>query len=314
MKIVSLLPAATEIVCLLGLRESLVGRSHACDYPAGIETVPVMTYEQIETHGLSGAAIDAQVSAQLRDGLSLFGLHDDALKAVAPDVILTQALCAVCAVPAQAVQERSALWGDNVRVLSLAPRTLDEMLLTITQVADACGVPERAVAVVAALRARLEAVRTTLADVAHRPTVAALEWLDPPFTAGHWVPEQIALAGGQSVLGAPGAESKRGEWDDLIAPQPEMVVMLPCGFDVEGATSAFMRVSANEVWRDVPATYLNQLYTVDANAYFSRPGPRLVDGVEILAGLLHPNRIAPPTAQQARRVSPLVGIELNPAE
>lgn len=314
MRIVSLLPAATEIVCALGLRETLVGRSHECDYPADVTAVQAMTFAHVETHGASGAEIDARIGTRLREGLSLYGLHDTAIAAAKPDLILTQALCDVCAVGADAVQDRSTDWGDGVRVLSLSPATLDGVFDAIQAVAAACGVPERADAVIAGLRTRLATVSSALDGIAHRPTVAALEWLDPPYAPGHWVPEQIALAGGQSVLGETGAQSTRCEWDDLIHAQPEMVIMLPCGFDADGATSEFVRVSGNEVWRDVPATYLNQLYAVDANSYFSRPGPRLVDGVELLAGLLHPNRVPPPDGRRAHRVSPLVATPLNPPE
>jgi iron complex transport system substrate-binding protein len=314
MRIVCLLPAATEIVCLLELRESLVGRSHECDYPADVTAVQAMTFAHVETHDASSAEIDTRIGARMRDGLSLYGLHDDAIAAAKPDLILTQALCDVCAVGADAVHDHSAEWGSGVQVLSLSPATIEGVFDAIRAVGAACGVPERADAVIAALRARLAAVSSALEGIAHRPTVAALEWIDPPYAPGHWVPEQIALAGGQSVLGNAGAPSVRCEWDDLIHVQPEMVVMLPCGFDVDGATSEFVRVSGNEVWRDTPATYLNQLYTVDANSYFSRPGPRLVDGVELLAGLLHPNRVLPPDATRARRVSPLVATPLNPPE
>jgi iron complex transport system substrate-binding protein len=311
MRIISLLPAATEIVCLLGLRDALVGRSHECDHPAEVADVPVMTFAHVDTLGASSAEINARVSERLREGLSLYGLHEAAISAAKPDLILTQALCDVCAVSADAVHDRSGEWGIDGRILSLSPTTLSGVLDAIRDVGAACGVVDRADAVIAALRARLDAVARALNGIAHRPTVAALEWLDPPYAPGHWVPEQIELAGGQPVLGQTGARSECCHWDDLIHVQPEMVVMLPCGFDVDGATSEFVRVSGNEVWRDVPATYLNQLYAVDANAYFSRPGPRLIDGVELLAGLLHPNRVAPPGADRARRVSPLVAVELN---
>ncbi len=318
MRIVSLLPSATEIVCLLGLRDSLVGRSHECDYPPDVADVPVMTYSSIGVTGddgainpeLTSAEIDARVSQQLRDGLSLYGLHTDRLDAAKPDLILTQELCDVCAVSyatvRAAVRDLSHKWEGPAQVVSLEPTDIEGIFQTILTVGELAGVSAVARARVQALRDRLERVREALANIVHRPTVAALEWLDPPFAPGHWVPEQIEIAGGNPVLGRKGKPSFRCAWDDVARTQAECVIAMPCGFDLAGSAREFQNVAAREIWRDLPATYLWQLYAVDATSYFSRPGPRVVDGVEILAGLLHPNRWPAPGPDRALRVNDLV--------
>lgn len=323
MRIVSLLPSATEIVCLLGLRDSLVGRSHECDFPADVASVPVMTYSSIGVTGdggqpdisMSSAEIDARVSQQLRDGLSLYGLHMDRLDAAKPDLILTQELCDVCAVSfgavKAAVRKLSGKWESSAQVLSLEPTTIEGIFETILTVGEATDTAKCAKAEVQKLRDRLDEVREAMNGVPHRPTVAALEWLDPPFAPGHWVPEQIEIVGGNPVLGNKGKPSTRCEWDDVIRTQAECVVAMPCGYDLAGAVREFLNVAALDVWRDLPATYLWQLYAVDATSYYSRPGPRAIDGVEILAGILHPNRWPAPNAEQALRVNDVVQAELR---
>lgn len=313
MRIVSLLPSATEIVCALGLRESLVGRSHECDYPLDVADVPVMTYSTLGTPlcpddpSFSAAEIDARVSAQAREGLSLYGLNMEALERAKPDLILTQELCDVCAVSYdtvnRAVRDLSAKWsGIAPQVISLEPTSIEEIFLSILTVGELTAHSEKARDFVNNLHFRVEKLQEMCKSVAHRPTVAALEWLNPPFAAGHWVPEQITLAGGRSALGKARKPSTRIEWDAVVRAQSEMVVIMPCGFNLRDSATHFASVAEREEWRDIPAPYLNQLYAVDATAYFSRPGPRVVDGAEILAGLIHPHRHAPPRADQAVRV------------
>ncbi|PJF48194.1 MAG: cobalamin-binding protein [Chloroflexi bacterium] len=318
MRIVSLLPSATEIVCLLGLRDSLVGRSHECDYPPEVADVPVMTYSSIGVTGddgtinpaLTSAEIDARVSQRLRDGLSLYGLHTDRLDAAKPDLILTQELCDVCAVSyatvRAVVRDLSHKWEGSAQVVSLEPTDIEGIFQTILTVGELTGTNAVAKARVQALRDRLERVREALAGIVHRPTVAALEWLDPPFAPGHWVPEQIEIAGGNPVLGRKGKPSFRCAWEDVARTQAECVIAMPCGFDLAGSVREFQNAAAHEIWRDLPATYLWQLYAVDATSYFSRPGPRVVDGVEILAGLLHPNRWPAPGPAHALRVNDFI--------
>ncbi|GIV83883.1 MAG: cobalamin-binding protein [Candidatus Roseilinea sp.] len=318
MRIVSLLPSATEIVCLLGLRDSLVGRSHECDYPPEVADVPVMTYSSIGVTGddgainpeLTSAEIDARVSQHLRDGLSLYGLHPDRLDAAKPDLILTQELCDVCAVSyatvRAVVRDLGHKWEGSAQVVSLEPTDIEGIFQTILTVGELTGTNAVAKARVRALRDRLDRVREALAGIAHRPTVAALEWLDPPFAPGHWVPEQIEIAGGNPVLGRKGKPSFRCTWEDVARTQAECVIAMPCGFDLAGSVREFQKAATHEAWRDLPATYLWQLYAVDATSYFSRPGPRVVDGVEILAGLLHPNRWPTPGPDRALRVNDFI--------
>ena len=298
MRIVSLLPSATEIVCLLGLRDSLVGRSHECDYPPDVAGVPVMTFSNIGVTdadgqvnpGLTSAEIDARVSQQLRDGLSLYGLHTDRLDAAKPDLILTQELCDVCAVSYDtvraAVRDLSHKWEGPAHVVSLEPTDIEGIFQTILTVGELTGTSQVARAQVQALRDRLARVRQALDGIAHRPTVAALEWLDPPFAPGHWVPEQIEIAGGNPVLGRKGRPSTRCTWDDVIGTQAECVVAMPCGFDLARTRAEAPLLGRRPGWSDLPAVRAGRVYATDGSAYFNRPGPRVVRGLEILAALV----------------------------
>lgn len=319
MRIVSLLPSATEIVCLLGLRDALVGRSHECDFPADVRSVPVMTYSAIGVTQENGeiaadrtsAEIDALVSQQLADGKSLYGLYLERLEAARPDLILTQELCDVCAVSygtvRAAVRELTPRWGSGAQVISLEPTDIESIFDTILTVAELTGRLALGRQRVQALRERLERVEAAVGSVspAERPAVAALEWLDPPFAPGHWVPEQIERAGGRCVLGRYGKPSVRCGWEEVAAVQPSVVVAMPCGYDLAGAIQEVQRVAHLLVWAQLPAFTDGQIYGVDATSYFSRPGPRVVDGVEILAGLLHPERWPMPMPEQAQRIAHL---------
>ncbi len=313
MRIVSLLPSATEIVCFLGLRDALVGRSHECDFPPDVADVPVMTFSTIGVTGADGqinpnltsAEIDALVSQQLRDGQSLYGLHLDRLDAAQPDLILTQALCDVCAVSygtvRAAVRDLSCSWNGSAQVISLEPTDIESIFQTILIVGELTNHQALAKRKVQALRDRLDSVREALATVEQRPTVAALEWLDPPFAPGHWVPEQIELAGCVPALGRRGQPSVRCTWDDVFNTKAEWVVAMPCGFDLRGSISEALNAAAR--LRDLPAPQRGRLCAVDATSYFSRPGPRVVDGVEVLAGLLHPRLWPSPRPDQAAFVA-----------
>lgn len=298
MKIVSLSPAGTEILCMLGLRESLVGRSHNCDYPADVLDLPAMTRNAITATG--DAAIDAQVSQRTHAGEETFTLDMNALAAAQPNLIL-----------ARASRNKDFAWPANARVLTLNPATIEDILQSIVLIGEATNTTNEAAALVQSLRERLDRVRDAVKEVVHRPTVAALEWLDPPFSPGHWVPEQIEIAGGRSALGEAGQPSQRIDWDDVIGSQAEMAVMMPCAKDIAGSVQAFIDVAGQRVWRDLPATYLWQLYAVDADAYFSRPGPRIVEGVEILAGMIHPHLWPAPGPEQALRVNDVLQTQLR---
>ncbi len=290
MRICSLLPSATEIVYALGLGDSLVAVTHECDEPPDARTRPRITRSAIDPAALTGAQIDALVSASLHDHRGLYHLDRDLLERLNPDLILTQELCDVCAVSYEEVQHAArALYGER-QILSLEPATLGGVLETVLIVGRATGTEARAEEVVAGLRERIARVRARTADVAHRPRVACLEWLDPPFCGGHWVPEMVEAAGGTDPLGAAGERSRRLMWDEVLVAQPEVAILMPCGFDAERAVTEYGRTQLPPGWMETPAVRTGQVWAVNANAHFSRPGPRLVEGLETLAAILHPER------------------------
>ncbi|HMQ31554.1 MAG TPA: cobalamin-binding protein [Chloroflexaceae bacterium] len=305
MRIVSLLPSTTEIAFALGLGDAVVAVTHECDYPPEARGRPVITSSALDHAEASSAEIDAAVRGQLRDDLSLYHLDAALLAELRPDLILTQALCDVCAVSFGLVELAVAEAGGQPRVLSLEPTTLDGILGSIVAVGAATGCRERALALVAGLRARVERVREAAAALPARPRVACLEWFDPPFGPGHWLPELVAIAGGRPGLGSPGEPSRRLQWGEVIAFAPEVIVLTPCGFDLERAIGEARAILPfRPGWAALPAVRAGRVYAVDGNSYFSRPGPRIVDSLELLAGLVHPDRFAgwgPPGA--ARPVS-----------
>ncbi len=286
-RIVSLLPSATEIVYALGLGDQLVGVTDECDYPPDAARARVVTRSALPP-GATPAEVDRLVSASVGSGDPIYRLDRDAIRELRPDLVLSQDLCAVCAVPSGHVTEALDVLGCRAEVVSLDPGTLADVLDGLRQVARAAGVERRADAVVAALEQRLEAVRLAVAGLA-RPRVFALEWSDPPFNGGHWVPDMVEVAGGAPVLANPGAPSARVTWEDIARAAPDVTVFMPCGY---GLTAAVDEARRTLVGRTELA---GGLVVVHADAYFSRPGPRLVDGVEVLAGALHPGAVpAPP--------------------
>ena len=276
-RIASLLPSVTETVCALGLRDRLVARSHECDFPPGIEDVPPVTASRLPADAVTQAQVDAAVTDAARAGEALYEVDAALLARLAPDLVITQSLCDVCAVAEGAVLAAVRDLDPPAEVLSLAPGRLDEVIASVQDVADAAGVPDAGAALVASLHARLDAVRER---VAGRPPVrvAAVEWIDPPWSAGHWVPDQVAAAGGVEVLVAAGERSARATWDDVAAARPDVVVLMPCGLSLAEVLDL-----AGDV-PDIPA----RVVAVDASGLFSRPGPRLVDGAEVMARILHP--------------------------
>jgi iron complex transport system substrate-binding protein len=289
-RICSLLPSATEIVFALGLGDHLVAVTHECDEPPAARTKPPITSSAIDPHTLTSAQIDALVTRHRHDHRGLYRIDRDLLARLDPDLILTQELCDVCAVAYADVQAACRQAGmDGRRILSLEPAGLAGVLDSIVAVGRATGTEARAQAIVAALQARIAAVRARVAG-APRPRVACVEWLDPPFSGGHWVPEMVAAAGGEDVLAGPGERSRRLTWAEVAAARPEVVVLMPCGFGVERAVTEYRRVVLPPAWAAVPAVRAGRVWAVDANGYFSRPGPRLVDGLEMLAAILHPAR------------------------
>jgi iron complex transport system substrate-binding protein len=282
MRIVSLLPSATEIVYALGLGQDLRGVSFECDFPLEARDVPIVSGTALPTDGtLSAAEIDAIVSARVAAGESIYTLDDSRIRTIDPDLILAQDLCRVCAVPSGAVEDALDVIGCHAHVVSLDPGRLDDVIACIGTVGAATGTLDRAEHLMARLRNRVDAVRRRVAGLP-RPRVLVLEWADPPFNAGHWVPDQIDAAGGQPVLAEAGARSRRLAWDEIGAAQVDVTIFMPCGFDLAGAVEQSPPLLARP-----EASALGRVVAVDANSFFSRPGPRVVDGVELLEQLLH---------------------------
>jgi iron complex transport system substrate-binding protein len=291
MRIASLVPSATEMLFALGLGDRVVAVTHECDYPPGAEQLPHLTRSVIP-EGLDAAGIDAAVRERTSRGESLYELDEEVLTQLDVDLIVTQAVCEVCAVSFDDVRAVAERLPTTPEVISLDPSTLGEVLADVPRLAQAAGVPEAGDQLTAELGERLEAVERAV-DGATRPRVAALEWMDPLFIGGHWVPQMIELAGGEDVLGLPGEKSRTAEWGELEAVVPEIVVSMPCGYYAEQAAAETIR------WRRHLAQLGARVYAVDAAAYFSRPGPRLVDGVELLGHLLHPELVPAPASRRS---------------
>jgi iron complex transport system substrate-binding protein len=288
MRIASLVPSATEMLFALGLGDSVVAVTHECDYPAGVEQLPHLTRSAIPL-GLDPAEIDSAVRERTGKGEALYELDEDTLDELDVNLIVTQAVCEVCAVSFDDVRAVAERLPSQPEVISLDPSTLGEVLADVPRLAEAAGVAEAGEQLVAELGERLGAVERAVEDVA-RPRVAALEWLDPIYIGGHWVPQMIELAGGEDMLGLSGEKSRTAGWEELEAARPEVIVSMPCGYYAEQAAAETMNQ------RDRLAPLGARVCAVDAAAYFSRPGPRLVEGIELLGHLLHPDLVpAPPT-------------------
>lgn len=292
MRIVSLLPSATEIVYALGIEDDLVGVTHECDWPPQARSKQVVSVSALPP-GATPAEVDELVSTSLAGGDPIYRLDEVAVRDLRPDIVLTQDLCAVCAVPSGHVNEALDVLGCRAEVVSLDPSTLDHVIECLVTVGKATGTQEHAERVAEELRRRLRAVQDAVPDEP-RPRTFALEWSDPPFNGGHWVPSMIDLAGGDPVLGSAGTPSVRVRWEDIAAAAPEVVVFMPCGYDLDQAAAE------GQALLDRPELEAAAIYAVDASSYFSRPGPRLVDGVEILASVLHPGAVAPKVEDAAR--------------
>jgi iron complex transport system substrate-binding protein len=290
MRIVSLVPSATEMLFALGLGDDLVAVTHECDYPAAARTLRKVTRDVLPT-GLSSAEIDAAVKQRTLAGKSIYELDADALHELGPDLIVTQALCSVCAVSYDDVRSIADEIDTQPMVVSLDPRTVGEVLGDARTLAQATNRKDAAVELITEASARIDRIRVATKD-ARRIRVAALEWLDPPFAAGHWTPQLIAYAGGEDVLGFAGESSEERSWEEVAASRPDVVIVMPCGYDAEIAHREA------EMHRDeLAAVGAGEVVAVDAAADFSRPGPRIIDGLELLAHILHPELVPPPTSQ-----------------
>ncbi len=287
MRIVSLLPSATEMVCALGLEEHLVGVTHECDFPPVVNTLPKVTRSLIPASA-SSADIDRLVREQLRTTQALYRLDLPTLEQLRPDLIVTQALCDVCAVAEDEVRSAACVLPGTPRIISLEPQTLSEVFDAIRHLAEVVGMDQKGEEIARELEARVEAVAARSAGLQHRPRVALLEWLDPPFSSGHWGPELVRLAGGIEGLGREGQRSRTLRWQEVMEWQPEVIVIACCGFSVERTLTDLPHLWAVPGWQTLPAVQCDRVYVVDGSQYFSRPGPRLVESLELLAHALHP--------------------------
>jgi iron complex transport system substrate-binding protein len=294
MRIVSLVPSATEMLFALGLGDDVVAVTHECDFPAEAGELPRVTRNALPAN-LSSGEIDAAVKERTLLGESIYELDEELLASLEPDLIVTQALCTVCAVSYQDVQSLAKELGSQPRVISLDPTTVGEVLGDARVLAQATGAKDAAVALVQDAARRIDHVRLATRRL-RRPRVAALEWLDPPFAAGHWTPQLIDYAGGQDVLGLAGEPSEERAWDEVRATQPDVVIVMPCGYD---AQLAYREAEMHHP--ELSTLGAGQVVAVNAAAYFSRPGPRIVDGLELLAGILHPEEF-PDTPGEALTV------------
>jgi len=290
-RIVSFLPAATEMVYLLGLEEQLVGRSHECDYPSRVRDKPVLVDAALNLADLTSAEIDAAVAARLASGQSLYRVDADAIRAAAPDLLVTQNLCQVCGPAGNEVSSVLAALPVPPRILWQSPRRFAEVLEAVAALAAATDTADAAAAWISRALERVRAVAAATSS-APRVPVAYLEWLEPLYGGGHWIPQMLAWAGAHDATARDGADSAVVAWEDLRARAPEVVFVAPCGFDAGKAAQLATVLRERPGWNELPAVATGRVYALDANAYFARPGPRLVEGVELLAHLVHPERCA----------------------
>ncbi len=283
MRICTLLPSATEIAFALGLGDSVAAVSHECDFPAGAREKPVVVRGRIDSDHCTSREIDTLVQQHLSRGEGLYGLDLELLRGINPDLIITQGLCDVCAVGHDDVMAAAGTLKPPARVLSLSPSSLGEVLSDITRVGNATGTSERAETLVGTLRERVGRVAAREPQAGSRPRVACLEWLDPLYAAGHWVPEMVELAGGTDVLAAKHEPSARVSLETLVEAAPEILVLMPCGFDESRTLKEWEPLKHLPAWQDIPAVANGRVFAVDGSKFFNRPGPRLVDGLEILA-------------------------------
>lgn len=305
MRIVSLLPSATDLVCMIGLRDSLVGRTHECDWPPGIETVPAVTADNLATHAMRSREIHEAIGGTVHSGSSVYHLDTAALDRARPDLILTQELCEVCAVSYRDVARAARMLETDMQVVSLEPRGIEDILEHVLLVGRLTETEEQAQEVVADARARLRALRDATRDLP-RQRVVCIEWLDPIFAAGHWVPEQVAAAGGEEMIGRSGRPSREVSWEAVAEARPEVLVLMPCGMPIERTLGELDTLTGRPGWDDLPAVRAGRVHVVDASSYFNRPGPRVIRGAEILFHLLHPDTeepSEPPRPDEARHVT-----------
>ena len=290
MRVASMLASATEIVAALGFRDELVARSHECDFPAGVDALPCCTEPKIDLRGTS-REIDDRVKAIVQEGLSVYRVDGDKLKALRPDVIVTQSQCEVCAVSETDLRQAVCDWLDATpKIVTLKPDTLADIWTDIQNVADALGAPARGRALIASIQDRMTDVASSAGSLGERPTVACIEWIDPLMAGGNWMPELVAMAGGANLFGTAGKHSPWMTWEELRRGDPEVIVVMPCGFDIDRTRREMPALTSRADWPRLRAVRAGRVYLTDGNQYFNRPGPRIADSLEILAEVLHPQR------------------------
>jgi len=287
-RIVSFLPSATEMVCALGLVDQLVGVTHECDYPEEVKRKPVVVRSAIPTEKMSPKEIDAAVSDRIRSGASLYLVDEELLQKLAPDLILTQNLCQVCAPSGNEVSQVLKSLSRKPEILWMTPKSLAEIEDNLRELGQATGRTKEAERLIALGRARLQRLAVTTRDLAPRPRVFCMEWIDPVYCSGHWMPEMVELAGGVDLLSHKGEDSVRISWEEVVKWAPEVLIVAPCGFHLDKVLEQAPQLFCYTGWSSLPAISQGRVYAVDANSYFARPGPRVVDGTELLAHLIHP--------------------------
>jgi len=273
----------------LGLGDQVIGVTHECDYPPEVKGKPVVVRAVLPIEKMSQPEIDAAVTERMRDGLSLYQVDEQLLQELAPDMILTQDLCQVCAPSGNEVTEALELLHKKPQILWLTPKSLEEIFDNLRELGEATGRLKEAEALIAAGRVRLERIGSVTRNLPHRPRVFCMEWLDPVYCSGHWMPEMVEIAGGVDALARKGTDSVRIPWDDVLNWAPEVLVITPCGFNLDQVIEQTPQLFNYPDWSEIPAVRDGRVYAVDANSYFARPGPRVVDGTELLAHLIHPD-------------------------
>lgn len=287
-RIVSFLPSATEMVCALGLGDRLVGITHECDYPPEVKGKPIVVRSFLPVERMSQREIDEAVAERIRDGLSLYQVDEELLQELQPDLILTQDLCQVCAPSGNEVSQLLKSLPQKPHILWMTPKSLSEIEGNLLDLGRLTGRAQEAEELIAAGRNRLEKITTITRDVPKRPRVFCMEWLDPVYCGGHWVPEMVKIAGGVDALAREGEDSVRIPWDEVLKWEPEVLVIVPCGLYLDKVLEQSTQLFSYPGWSDLPAVRQARVYAVDANSYFARPGPRVVEGTELLAHLIHP--------------------------
>jgi len=280
------------MVCALGLGDQLVGITHECDYPPEVKGKPIVVRNALPIERMSQREIDEAVAKRMRDGLSLYEVDEKLLEELAPDLILTQNLCQVCAPSGNEVSQLLNVLSRKPQILWMTPRSLAEIAQNVRELGEATGRLKEAEELINEGRARLEKIARVTRNLSHRPRVFCLEWLDPVYCSVHWMPEMVLIAGGVDELGRKGADSVRIPWDDVLKWSPEVLIVTPCGFNLDKVIEQAPQLAAYPGWADLPAVREGRVFAVDANSYFARPGPRVVEGTELLAHLIHPRLFA----------------------